>query len=1045
MQNKGVFRFLAILIALVCLFQLSFTLCTRLVEKDAKEYALSGNTDSLAKALSKGSPEMERYYWDSITNKRELYYLDSMSSEVIYNFAWIRKYTYKDCKAREINLGLDLKGGMNVTMEVSVPDIIKALAQNTKDPFFNKILDDANKMHENSSKDFVTLFYESFKNNNKSNAKLASFFIVGLKDKINFNSTDEEVIAEIRKETDAAVDRTFNILRTRIDRFGVTQPSIQKLGTSGRILIELPGIKEPERVRKLLQGTAQLEFWETYEYKDIYGYLEQADKKLQAVLYSKDTLPANDSLTANGDSIKNTPIATVEKKDTSLTKNVAGDSTKDTNKKGQQSFEEYALEHPLLAYLQPALIQDENGNYYPNRGPVVGYCKVLDTAKVMSMLRHPDIQMIFPREMRFAWTVKAIDEKGTTHQLVALKSSRDGTASLSGDVIVDARQDIDQQQGNQISMSMNSEGATKWKSLTGSNIGKSVAIVLDNVVYSFPTVQGEIPNGQSSITGNFTLEEAKDLANILKAGKLPAPARVVEEAVVGPTLGKEAINAGLWSMIIAFFVTLLYMIFYYNRAGIVADIALLTNMFFVFGILASLGAVLTLPGIAGIVLTIGMDVDKNVIIYERVREEIRIGKGIRLAIQDGYKHAYSSIIDSNVTTLLTGIVLYVFGSGPVQGFASTLIIGTLSSLFCAIFITRLVFVWMLDKNIEINVWNKFTKNFLTKVHINFIGVRKYYYVLSLTLVVIGVISLSVRGLSYGIDFLGGRSFVVRFDQDVKTEDIRLSLANVFDGQKPEVKTFGPNDQVKITTSYMLKDKTAKADSIVENKLYEGLKGFYKNKIEHDEFISHADKKALGRLSSQKVEPTIAYSLLVKAYYAVFFSLLIIFIYIAIRFKKWQWGLGAVGSLLHDTFITVSVFSLLYGILPFSLDIDQHFIAAILTIIGYSIMDSVIIFDRIREYMALYPKRDMKTNMNDAINSTLGRTLNTSGITFLVLLSMFIFGGEVIRGFAFALMFGVVIGTYSSILNATPIAYDLLMWQQRRKEKKAMKLQAKTSV
>lgn len=1046
MQNKGVFKFLAILIALVCAFQLSFTLCTRMVEKDAKEFATGGNSDSLAKALSKGMPEMERYYYDSITNKREQYYLDSMSSEVVYNFAWIRKYTYKDCKAREINLGLDLKGGMNVTMEVSVPDIIRALAQNTKDPFFNKILDEAIKEHENSSKDFVTLFYESFKNNNKSNAKLASFFIVGLKDKVNFNSTDDEVIAEIRKETDAAVDRTFNILRTRIDRFGVTQPSIQKLSSSGRILVELPGIKEPERVRKLLQGTAQLEFWETYEYKDVYGYIEAADKKLKAIHANNgDSLSMIDSIAlAVRDSVKDVKAtATAQtKKDTSLVEKAKSDSSKDSNQKAEQSFEEYAADHPLLAYLQPALVQDEAGNYYPNRGPVVGYCKVLDTAKVMTMLHNPQIQTIFPRELRFMWSVKAIDDKGTTHQLIALKSSRDGSAALGGDVITDARQDIDQRQGNQISMSMNSEGATKWKNLTAANIGKSVAIVLDNVVYSFPTVQGEIPNGQSSITGNFTLEEAKDLANILKAGKLPAPARVVEEAVVGPTLGKEAINSGIGSMLIAFVVVLIYMIFYYNRAGIVADIALLANMFFVFGILASLGAVLTLPGIAGIVLTIGMDVDKNVIIYERIREEIRAGKGIRLAIDDGYHHAYSAIIDSNVTTLLTGIVLFVFGSGPVQGFASTLIIGTLSSLFCAIFITRLVFVWMMDKNITINVWNKFTKNFLTKVHINFIGVRKYYYLLSLALIVVGGISLATRGLSYGIDFLGGRSFVVRFDQDVKTEDIRLALAKVFDGQQPEVKTFGPNDQVKITTSYMLNEKTTKADEIVELKLYEGLSKFYKNKISKEDFISHAEKKALGRLSSQKVEPTIAASLLTKAYYAVFFSLLIIFIYVAIRFKKWQWGLGAVGSLAHDVFITISVFSLLWGILPFSLDIDQHFIAAILTIIGYSIMDSVIIFDRIREYTALYPKRDLKTNMNDAINSTLGRTLNTSGITFMVLLAMFIFGGEVIRGFAFALMFGVVIGTYSSILNASPIAYDLLMWQQKRKEKKALQLQVK---
>ena len=480
------------------------------------------------------------------------------------------------------------------------------------------------------------------------------------------------------------------------------------------------------------------------------------------------------------------------------------------------------------------------------------------------------------------------------------------------------------------------------------------------------------------------------------------------------------------------------LVFYYNRAGIVADVALFTNMFFVFGILASLGAVLTLPGIAGIVLTIGMDVDKNVIIYERIREEIRAGKGIRLAINDGYKHAYSSIIDSNVTTLLTGIVLYIFGSGPVQGFATTLIIGIISSLFCAIFITRLLFIWMMDKNYQVKVWNNITKNFLTNIHIDFIGVRKKFYILSLALVVIGIISLATKGLSRGIDFLGGRTYVVRFDQDIKTNDIRTALGKVYDGNVPEVKTFGPNNQIKITTSYKIDDKSTATDSIVETRLFNGLSQFYKTKITLENFMSHSETKVLGRLSSQKVEPTIAYSLLRKAFLAVFFSLLIIFIYIAFRFKKWQWGLGGVVSLFHDTFIVISIFSIFNGILPFSLEIDQHFIAAILTIIGYSIMDSVIIFDRIREYQALYPKRDMHSNMNDAINSTLSRTLNTSGITFMVLLAMFIFGGEVIRGFTFALMIGVIIGTYSSVINATPIAYDTLMWLERRKEKRELK-------
>ncbi|MEI6764138.1 MAG: protein translocase subunit SecDF [Bacteroidota bacterium] len=1033
MQNKGVIKFLAIAFALVCMYQLSFTLITRHIESNAAEYSVGPQAQELAKKLSKGDQAKEQILFDSIKTKWEAQYLDSMNNEVVYNLL-IRKYTYKECKQREINLGLDLKGGMNVTLEVSVVDIIRALAGNSQDVTFNKAVTLASEMEKTSTKDFVTLFGEAW-NATDPNAKMAGVFLVGLKDKINFNSTNEEVLAKIRTETNDAIDRTYNILRSRIDRFGVAQPNIQKLQTAGRILVELPGIKDPERVRKLLQGTAKLEFWETYEYKDIYAFMEQADVKMKSLMGSGDTITKpGDSLNAE----KSTDSLSAKKDTSKSLVDKAGTDTSGKNKPGQQSFDQFAKEHPLTAYLQPALVQDEQQRYFPAKGPVVGYCNSIDTFRVNAMLRNPIIKAIFPRELRFAWTVKPVGDKLTTLQLIALKATRDGTAALGGDVIVDARQDIAQNQGNEISMSMNSEGASQWKNITANNLGKSVAIVLDNYVYSFPTVQSEIPNGHSSITGNFTVEEAKDLANILKAGKLPAPARIVEEAVVGPTLGKEAINAGLWSIIVAFLVTLAYMAFYYNKAGLVADVALFTNMFFVFGILASLGAVLTLPGIAGIVLTIGMDVDKNVIIYERIREELRIGKGIRLAISDGYKHAYSSIIDSNVTTLLTGIVLYVFGSGPVQGFATTLIIGIISSLFCSIFITRIIFVWMMDKNIKIDVWNRFTKNILTKVHIDFIGIRKYYYVLSLILVLAGIISLSVRGLSYGIDFLGGRSYVVRFDSDVKVDDVRAVLEKVFDGQRPEVKTFGPNDQVKITTSYMINDKSATADSIVETKLYTGLAPMYKNSLSAKEFQSHAEKKVLGKLSSQKVEPTIAYSLLLKAYWAVFLSLIIIFIYVAIRFKKWQWGLGAVVSLFHDTFITISIFSLLYGILPFSLDIDQHFIAAILTIIGYSIMDSVIIFDRIREYMNLYPKRDMKTNMNDAINSTLGRTLNTSGITFLVLLSMFIFGGEVIRGFAFALLFGVVIGTYSSILNASPVAYDLIRMIGKGKEKKELK-------
>ncbi len=1043
MQSKGAIKFFAIVFALVCLYQLSFSLFTSRVENNAKKYANSEEVKLLAKNLSNGNPAKEQFLFDSISKAKERFYIDSMQNEVVFNIL-VRKYTYKDCKQREINLGLDLKGGMNVTLEVSVPEIIRALSGNSKDVTFNKAMTLAIEKQKNSTKDFVTLFGESFKEVDP-NAQLMAIFGFSMKNKVaelekslNRKPNNEEILKMISDESNDAIDRTYNILKTRIDRFGVTQPNIQKLSTAGRILVELPGIKEPERVRKLLQGSAKLEFWETYEFHEMYTYMVQVDKVLKDRFFVTDTLK-KDTINISKDTITKT------KTDTTKTNSLIDKASNKTDSTSLTKNNENSVkDHPLFFYLKPSITKDQAGNVIPMRGPVLGQCEVRDTSIVNKMLNESYVKSLLPRDLKLAWSIKPEGEGVTTLSLVALRFPKNSNQpKLTGEVVTDARQDFGQNGGNEISMRMNNEGARIWKDMTSiaSQDKRSIAIVLDNFVYSHPTVQSEIPNGSSQITGGFTLEEAKDLANVLKSGKLPATARIVQEEVVGPTLGKEAINAGLWSFIIAFILTMVYMIFYYNRAGMVANIALFVNMFFVFGILASLGAVLTLPGIAGIVLTLGMDVDKNVIIYERIREEIRIGKGMRLAINDGYRHAMSSIIDSNVTTLLTAIVLYIFGSGPIQGFATTLIIGILSSMFCAIFITRLIFIWMMDKNIEINVWNKMTKSFLTKINIDFIGVRKFYYVISLSVVVIGMVSLSTRGVSYGIDFLGGRSYIVRFDKEVRTDDIRIALGKVY-GTEPEVKTFGPSNQVKITTSFMIKDKSNAADSIVDSKLYEGLKPLYTNNISLNDFLGHSETKTLGKLSSQKIEPTIAYSLLVNSYFAVLFALLIIFIYIAIRFKKWQWGLGGVISLFHDTFITITVFSLFYGILPFSLDVDQHFIAAILTIIGYSIMDSVIIFDRIREYTILYPKRDLKTNMNEAINSTLGRTLNTSGITFMVLLVMFIFGGEVIRGFTFALLIGIAVGTYSSVLNASPIAYDLLMWKERRKAKKEAALPMK---
>ncbi len=1034
MQSRGAIKVFAIAFALVCLFQLSFTFVSSKIEREARSYARNDAAKKEAADLANGNQLRETFDLDSIASKRENFYLDSMNNEVVYNIL-VRKYTYKEVKEREINLGLDLKGGMNVILEVSIGDIVKALAgPNAVNPVFQKALATAHEKQRNSQKDFVTLFGESWQEIDP-NAKLASIFnSVELKDKISYNSTNEEVLKVIRAETQSAFDRTFNILRTRIDRFGVTQPNVQKLAASGRILVELPGIKDPARVRKLLQGTAKLEFWETYQYKDIYNYFAEANKKLKSIQNTEDleagasadsTLKATETAKAAQKEV--TPES---KSDTtgksSLLEQIESDTSKTADQK--KSFEQYAEDNPLNAYLTPAFFQGDDGNYYPSDGATVGFSKIQDTAKVNAMLKK--VQNVFPRNLKLDWTVKPRTASSDVLELIALKvTSRDGTAALGGDVVVDARQDYDQVGNVEVTLSMNNEGARIWKRLTADNIGKQVAIVLDGYVYSSPSVRTEIPNGRSSISGgNMSIEEAQDLANILKAGKLPAPARIVEEAVVGPSLGKEAINAGLWSFVIAFMLVLVYMVFFYSRAGFIADLALIVNIFFIFGVLASLGAVLTLPGIAGIVLTLGMAVDANVIIYERIREEIRAGKGMRLAISDGYKNAYSAIIDGNVTTLLTGIVLYSFGTGPVQGFATTLIIGILSSLFSAIFISRLIFNWTVEKNKPLSFDIPMTRNFLQNTNIDFISGRKIAYIISGTLILIGIISLSTRGLNMGIDFAGGRTYIIRFDQNVKTNNIRSALTTQFDNVAPEVKTFGPSTQVKVTTKYLIDDESTDVDSIIQTRLFAGLKPFYANdKITYRDFSTDIETqgKLLGILSSQKVGPTIADDIRNKAVLAIVIALIVIFIYIAIRFKRWQYGLGGVIALFHDTMITIGLFSLLYSVMPFSMEIDQAFIAAILTIIGYSINDTVIIFDRIREYNTLYPKKDIGVNMNNGLNSTLSRTVNTAGTTIVVLFAMFLFGGEIIRGFTFALLIGIFVGTYSSIFVATPIAYDLL--------------------
>ncbi|MFA8449463.1 MAG: protein translocase subunit SecDF [Bacteroidales bacterium] len=1046
MQNRGAIRFFAIAFAAVCLFQLLFTFFASRIEKKAKEYAFSEKTEQLAKELAKGNADLEGYFIDSIAKARETYYLDSVSDKVAMNIL-IRKYTYKEVKEKEINLGLDLKGGMNVTLEVNAADIIKALSGNSQDPTFNAALAKAKEYQKESQEDYVTLFGEAFKEVDP-NAKLASIFLYEFKDKgITPNSTNAEVLKVIRKEANGAFDRTFNILRTRIDRFGVAQPNIQKLSQSGRILVELPGIKEPERVRKLLQGTAQLEFWETYKFNDVFQYFQEANQKLAETEKGNEEVkeipeekidteikqdnPEN-PVDPSGETVEETGKKdSLNKKDEDeLISELTGDSTASESK--EELLNKQKADNPLWSYLYPS-VNPQTGQ--PFESARIGSAAVKDTARINMMLKK--VKSIFPRNLVLAWTVKPDNNRPGILDLVALKAGRDGMPAMGGESITDARQDYDQNGRVEVSLAMNGEGARTWKRLTGENIGNQIAIVLDGYVYSYPNVNSEISGGRSSISGgSMSVEEAKDLANILKAGKLPAPAHIVEESVVGPSLGKEAVSSGLYSFIFAFVLVLIYMIFFYNKAGWVANLALIINVFFIFGVLASLGAVLTLPGIAGIVLTLGMAVDANVIIYERIKEEVRLGKAIGQAIKDGYANAYSAIIDGNITTLITGIVLFTFGSGPVQGFATTLIIGILSSLFSSIFITRLVFSGILKRNKKITLDNVITKDFLNKANFDFIGARKKAYVFSIFLIVVGIASLFIRGLNYGVDFKGGRNYVVRFDQNVNVAEIREALTPVFEGDAPEVKTFGSKSQVKVTTDFLIDDETPAADSIVNTLIFDGLNPFMKNPIGANDFLSQGDqgKKLYGVLSSQKVGPTIADDIKKDAILAIFFSLLLIFIYIALRFKKAQYGAAGVIALFHDSLITIGAFSLLYGVLPFSLEIDQAFIAAILTIIGYSINDTVIIFDRIREYTKLYPKKSIRQNMNDGLNSTLARTINTSGTTILVLATIMIFGGEVLRGFIFALLLGIVVGTYSSLFTASPIAYDLMGGDKDHEEK-----------
>ena len=1016
MQSKGAIRFVAILLLLASLWQLSFTLVANMQEKRAEKYAEAKAEAAMqTAAFGKVAEADKAFYLDSLRKDENRRFIDSISTEKIY-FG----YTFKDVQAKAINLGLDLKGGMNVMLQVQLKDLVKALAGGNAAPEFTQALALAEQNSVNSRQDFITLFAEAWEKTSNGMPLAQIFGTYEMRDKIGPESTNAQVIEVIRAEAESAISNSFNVLRNRIDRFGVTQPNIQKLGNSGRILVELPGVKEPERVRKLLQGTASLEFWATYDNAEVEGYLAEANAKLAELFVDAEEETVEAPAAEEADSL------------------LAAELKQAENDAASEAA--YRKQNPLFSILQPS---GARGN------ACIGYAHYADTAKINKFFAMPQIKQLFPPEFKPMWAVQASPYFGGENifELVAIKAtSRDGKAPLDGGAVTDARVQYGNSGGSpEVSMTMNAEGANVWARMTKDNIGKQIAIVLDGMVYSYPNVQSEITGGSSQITGNFTLEEAEDLANVLKSGKLPAPATIIQEQVVGPSLGAESINAGLISFVIAFVLVLIYMILFYQGAGVVADIALLCNVVLLFGTLVSFGAVLTLPGIAGLVLTLGMAVDANVIIYERIKEELRAGKGLSKAIADGYSNAYSAIIDGQITTLLTGFVLFVFGSGPVQGFATTLIIGIITSVLTSIFITRIIFDDRLVKGKNITFDNKLTRNFLQNTHVDFLGKKKIAYLVSGALIVISLVSIFTKGFTYGVDFTGGRTYVVRFDQPVTAEDVRAEVNKAFDlavaqdstvnkNASAEVKQFGGESQMKITTTYKVEQEASEVDAEVEAILYDALNGFFKDGLTFAEFTSTLENPN-GIISSDKVGPTIANDITRDAIIAVIIALFVIFAYIAVRFHGWTWGLGGVTGLAHTALIVIGFFSLFSGILPFSLDIDQTFIAAILTIIGYAINDTVVIFDRIREYKELHPKADFRQNVNEALNSTLSRTMNTSLTTLVTMLAIAIFGGEVIRGLAVALILGIIIGTYASIFIATPIMYDVTRKAEAKKEQK----------
>ena len=1045
MQNKSALWIFTLLLGVACLYVLSFTWVTASVESEAKEIAQE-KLDSLLLV----TPELTAQKQGEALDDFESNILLSKNSEEVYP---LLGYTYRECKRRELSKGLDLQGGMNVTLEVSVVELIEVMSSNSENSTFTKAVNNALLAQKESQDDFTTLFGQEVFKLDPEFELWRIFHNKENKDLFPKKISNKEVLEIIRKESTDAVKRTEQVLRKRIDNLGVVQPKIQRLTTSDRIIVELPGVKDEKRVRKILQGTAKLEFWDCYDNREILGGFEKANEYLKSIAEVKPNANELDSAEPNtivdADLSNNKELSSVadsnssdtasnddfltdldgEKKESNLLDDLAGDSTdKATADEEEFNFDEFASENPLFAVVQLNLYQGENQQTIAGEGPIVGYVAEKNRTQVEEYFEDPKIMREFPKDIKFLWAAKSImdndDQPTDVYAIYAIKvKSRDGNARMEGDVITNASVQSDPNGNPEISMTMNSTGARKWKEITleastsninGEPLKRSVAIVLDDKVYTAPTVQGEISGGHSSISGQFTPDEAADLANVLKAGKLPVSAKIIEEAIVGPSLGQESIENGMLSFALAFLLILVYMVFYYGKAGGIADVALIANIFFVFGVLTSIHATLTLPGIAGIVLTIGMSVDANVLIYERIREEIRAGKGMKLAIHDGYQNAYSSIIDANITTLLTGIILLIFGTGPIKGFATTLIIGILTSLFSAIFITRLIFEWYLSKKENVSFSTRWTDNVFNNLNFKFIGKRRMYYVISSIIILAGVVSLATRGLNYGVDFTGGRSYLVSFEKNIDVNKVGIALANVFvdeNGlkQRPEVKTYGTANQVKITTKYMINESGIDTEDKVVSTMYSGLNTLG---LEYE------------KLSSQLVEPTIADDIKQSAIWAVLFSILTIFLYILIRFRKWQFGLGALVAVFHDVLVVLGVFSIFYSIAPWSMEIDQAFIAAILTVVGYSINDTVVVFDRIREFVGLHKNRPYKQVVNDALNSTLSRTINTSMSTFLVLLMIFIFGGEVIRGFVFALMVGVVVGTYSSLCVAAPTVIDL---------------------